>query len=860
MSSTPSPPRPVKAAPSSSSAAPSYQDRLRYAIDLLRQSEIEKSDLISKLSAAATPLPQRVKTIRRVVMRPTQNGETEEVSEEEEVEDERGEEEAVEEQKVAAVERLTGPSPKEEQERRARERGKQEAQRQERERERINAEIAEARKAASKPTSKAATPRGSLTSPPRKSTPVTPQREETKTTQTTPRRTHSSTSAITATTTPTRPARSAASPVVNRAPYSTPPSNRTVSRTKGSPTASSDTSSPAAAVRKSGGSPGGRERMAVAAPSENYAPAAPRRARSTSTSSSASTASSPTVDDSSILQTYIRFVLSPARLLQYRGALPASETRYETIEWLRVDEESEDELQSIHSESLKGREHDDELAVMINSKQLHDADMQRELCIQLWSHSNDVDAVDLNSDAAPEHDLLVQFTATVPELAQCANPDGSGEQQAEDEEDEERYQQIAEFFLSVEVVLHEEGDRREKDKRLELEIAIEQERMRLMQEGRSTSPLPPAAAPAAAASPTPATLRTPVKVRIPATAVSTASTTLIASGAATPQRRPSLTSVNAPTLASTGMPSMLDDFHDLIMADRVFARRQRQRAEEKRRQKRAAAAAAAGATTDGSSNTTSPTARSPSNSQTPSPHHSPASSQSNSPALSTRSLTPFTPFEPTYYRVKMTVRDLPKMNFHGSCDSYFHVLLSTSREAAAPAAPTTNTPPPPPASGTLQSLYRSEVQFNQLNPRFVSFVISSVRERDRDRLITLRMISWRQRVEEGHEEVIGEVTLPLSALIPATSGGSGSGGRAIESLTLTLLNPVREFIRMKTASVGVCVLEFDELDASTVSVDTMPSSGLKSVKQLNEGEKRVSKRREKESERVKDKERGEERT
>jgi len=844
MSSNTSPAKPAKAASSSNGPQSSYQDRLRYAIDLLRQSEIEKSDLISKLSAAATPLPQRVKTVRRVVIRPTQNGETEEVEEEEEVEVDREEqeEEEEEEQKVEAVEPQNGRSQKEEQEqeRRAREREKQEAQERERERERTaRDQAAEARKPVSKPASKASTPRGSLTSPPRKSNPVTPQKDETKTT---PRRTAStsSTSAV-STASPTRATRStASSATVARAPFSTPPSNRTVSRTKGSPlSASSNTSSPATVTRRSGGS-GGRAAKEAAAPTDD-SPAVPLTQRTRSTSSTSSS-SSAVADDSSILQTYIRFLLSPARLLAYRGALPATPTRYETIEWLRVDEDADDEMQSIHSVSLKGHEHDDELAVMINSKQLHDADMQRELCIQLWSHSNDVDAVDLSSDAAPEHDLLVQFTATVPELAQCANPDSNGEWQGKDEEEDERYAQIADFFVSVEVMLHEEGDRREKDKRLELEIAIEQERMRLMQEGRSPSPIPPTTS-----STSTAAQRTPVKVR-----VSTGP-----SGTSTPQRRPSLTSLTAPILA-TALPSMLDDFHDLIMPDRVFARRQRQKAEDKRRQKRAAAAAAAG---DGS-NTTSPTARSPNNSHTPSPHHSPSSSQSSSPALASRSIVPFTPFEPTYYRVKMTVRDLPKMNFHGSCDSYFHILLSSTRDSSPPSSSLSAAVPPGAAvtSAALQSLYRSEVQFNQLNPRFASFVISSVRDRDRDRLITLRMINWRQRVEAGHEEVIGEVTLPLAALIPAGGGGGGggSGGRAVEPLTLTLLNPVREFIRMKSAMVGVCVLEFEELDASTVSVDTMPSSQLKSVKQLNAGEQRVSKRREKESERVSQKAAGEE--
>lgn len=112
-------------------------------------------------------------------------------------------------------------------------------------------------------------------------------------------------------------------------------------------------------------------------------------------------------------------------------------------------------------------------------------------------------------------------------------------------------------------------------------------------------------------------------------------------------------------------------------------------------------------------------------------------------------------------------------------------------------------------------------------------------------------------MEEGHEEVIGEVTVPLATLIPSAAGGGGGGGSVLEPLTLTLLNPVREFIRMKSAMVGVCVLEFDELDASTISVDTAPSSLLKSVRQMNEGERKVSKRREKESERVREKEKTE---
>ena len=830
------PPKPIKAALSTGAPQPSYQDRLRYAIDLLRQSEIQKSELISKLSAAATPLPQRVKTIRRIVVRPTQNGETEEVEEEEEVAVERVEEE---EKYEEAEKPSSDRSQKEEQDRRAREKEKQETHERERERGRTVREQADVRKVTSKPSSKAGTPRGSLTSPARKSAPVTPQKDETKTT---PRRTPSSSST---TAVPTSLAagfarHTASSSAVARGPLSTPPSNRTASRTKTSPPSSSISPPSVPTTRKSGGS-GGKAREATTPTPDNLAAPVTQRARSTSSVSSSSSAIG---EDSSILQTYVRFLLSPARLLSYRGTLPATPTRFETVEWLLVDDAAEDEdgMQSIHSVSLRGHEHDDELAVMINTKQLNDADMQRELCIQLWSHSNDVDAVDLSSDTAPQHDLLVQFTATVPELAQCANPDSTGEWQGKDEEEEERFQQITDFFVSVEVMLHEEGDRRERDKRLELEIAIEQERMRMMQEGRSPSPIPPASPATTATAATAITQRTPSKVR-----VSTGQ-----SGTSTPQRRPSLTSLTAPTLASA-MPSMLDDFHDLIMPDRVFTRRLRQKAEERRRQKKASAAAASGAVATGDgSNSTSPNSRSPNSSLTSSPHHSPSSSRSSSPAPSTRSLNAFTSFEPTYYRVRMTVRDLPKMSFHGSCDSYFHILLSSARDNSQQPSSTT-TPPPAGATGSLQSLYRSEVQFNRLNPRFASFVLSSVRDRDRDRLITLRMINWRQRVEEGHEEVIGEVTVPLSSLVPAAASGADSGGRAIEPLTLTLLNPVREFIRMKSASVGVCVLEFEELNASTVSVDTMPSSQLKSVRQLNEGEKRVSKRKEKEREREEEK-------
>ena len=330
------------------------------------------------------------------------------------VEDEPGneDEQRDEEQKVEAEVHSNGRLQREEQEsKRARERQKQEAEQRERERERTGREQqqqqqVEARKAASKPSSKQTTPRGSLTSPARKPTPVTPQKDETKTTPRRPQSNSATISSSSSTASPSRlPRSTAASSTTTRTPFSTPPSNRTVSRTKASPSASSNTSSPAAAARRSVGSSSGRTKE-VATLADELASVSLTQpaARSSSLPSSASSVSS---DDSSILQTYIRFVLSPARLLAYRGSLPATPTRYETIEWLRVDDtaEDEDELQSIHSESLKGHEHDDELAVMINSKQLHDADMQRELCIQLWSHSNDVDAVDLNSDTAPEHDL-----------------------------------------------------------------------------------------------------------------------------------------------------------------------------------------------------------------------------------------------------------------------------------------------------------------------------------------------------------------------------------------------------------------------------------------------------------------------
>ena len=482
-------------------------------------------------------------------------------------------------------------------------------------------------------------------------------------------------------------------------------------------------------------------------------------------------------------------MFSPAHLLTYRGDVPASPTRFETIEWLRVGEGDEGEMKSIHSESLKGKDDDDELCVMVSTKQLSEADMQREICVQLWTHSDDIETVDLDSDVMPEHDLLTQFTATITEMAEfthaeaAEDSDGADEDGGEESEERgrerERRRQIADFFQVVEVVLHENEELAAIVRARELEMQIEEQRSRRQQQDRETA----SAKKTAAKQPQ----RTPTKTSAPASA------------STTPVRRRSLTNLLAPTQSSSQAhapsqssnvsPALLDDFAELILPDRVWSRRQRMKAEERKKKKHLDAS-----------------------------RTSPSSSQTSSPQVSPRSLT-FVPFEPVYYRVRVSVSELPKMNFHGTADSYFHILLASSASSAP---------------SSWMSVYRSEVQFNQLHPRFASFVLSSVRERDMQRHILLRMVNWRQRVEKGHEEVIGEIRMELSRLIPAATANQAD----LPPLVLRLVNPVREYIKMKTAEVGVVRFTYEALGGSTVTVDTMPSSAMKSVKQLNADEKK----------------------
>ena len=132
------------------------------------------------------------------------------------------------------------------------------------------------------------------------------------------------------------------------------------------------------------------------------------------------------------------------------------------------------------------------------------------------------------------------------------------------------------------------------------------------------------------------------------------------------------------------------------------------------------------------------------------------------------------------------------------------------------------------------------MRFNQLHPRFAPFVLSSVRERELHRQVVLRVINWRQRVEDGREEVIGEVKMDLAQLIPSVDS-EVEGASEVE---LKLVNGVRQFIGMKTAEVGLVTLSYEALSGSH-TLDTAPSSAIKSVRQINEEEKRAVHRKKK---------------
>ena len=791
----------------------SVQEKLLYAIDLLRKSEIEKQELLDKLKQSGRPiLPQR-KQRRRRKSRQTSEAGAEEG--EGEVDDGDADADGGEEfeEKEAEDEQLQPEADETEVESKQAERVQREQRQQQQQpapaaavagghRRRTSEGASVSPHGSHRPSAVAAAPsKPAASSSTRQSQPSTPRKalvKEAEKSVTPQRRSTAAAASSSSSSSIASPVRNARSTAVKPS-FSTPPARRTVSAIS-TPRRSSPPSS--------------------TSPSVSVSPAPPTRKSAGKAAAAA--------DESSVLQTLIRFVFSPAHLVTYRGSVSPSPTRFETIEWLRVEaeggEEEEEGLTSIHSESLRGRGEEEETTVMINTKRLSDGDMQREVCVQLWTHSDDVDAVDMESGHQPQHDLLLQFTATVPEMAEFTqwddadgDDDGDGGSRQDDEEERERRQQIADFFVSVEVVLEEQQRQQRQGKQLDLEIAIEQERMRMLVEQQARGDKTAAAAAAAATV---------------ASASRATRSKQAASSPATPQRSASAgASLLAPTLSSqlsAVFPTLPDDMSELIMPDRVFARRQRMKAEEQKRKVKRPEAAAGLSVSGGS------------RSHDGALQQSPNSSRPSSPQLEAAGLS-FAPFEPVYYRVRVSVADLPKMNFHGTADSYFHILL------AAPSSSSSSSP------SSWQSIYRSEVQFNQLSPRFASFVLSSVRERDMQRQILLRMINWRQRVEEGHEEVIGEVTVALSTLIPSSPPAQADSQPAvIPPLQLHLVNPVRSYIGMRTAAVGVCTFQYSLLSGSLVSVDTMPSSGLKSVRQQNQEESKAVRRKQKEM----DKERG----